>query len=118
MSDAQKPSMDFVEDLRRALATAQQGFRDYNRAAFPERPAEFFALELAGEAGEIANKEKKVWKGRDIPLEDLADEAADVVIAAVNYSNARGIDLAQAVADKLHEIERRRLRDKEKGLPL
>ncbi|MBI5154506.1 hypothetical protein HZA57_04640, partial [Candidatus Poribacteria bacterium] len=49
---------------------------------------------------------------------ELADEAADVLIAVVNYANARGMDLGAAVATKLHEIERRRLRDREDELPL
>lgn len=114
----QTPDMEFVEGLAHALTVAQRGFAAYNRAAFPPRPPEFFALELAGEAGEVANKEKKVWKGRDIPLADLADEAADVVIAAVNYANARGIDLGAAVGAKLREIERRRLEDVGRGQPL
>lgn len=112
------PSLDFVPELQQALTVAQRGFDAYNRAAFPERPPEFFALELAGEAGEVANKEKKRWKGRDIPLPELADEAADVLIAVVNYANARGIDLGAAVAEKLHEIERRRRADAAEGLPL
>jgi NTP pyrophosphatase (non-canonical NTP hydrolase) len=110
--------MDHLPELERALRTAQEGFRRYNEAAFPARPPEFFALELAGEAGELANNEKRIWKGRQIAREKLADEAADVFIAVVNYANARGIDLAGAVSSKLHEIERRRLRDKEDDLPL
>jgi len=113
-----EPDLSFIPPLENALRQAQEGFNAYNCAAFPKRPAEFFALELAGEAGEIANNEKKIWKGREIPHEDLADEAADVLIAVVNYANARGIDLAGAVAEKLHEIERRRRRDREEGKPL
>lgn len=113
-----EPDLGFVPELEQALRTAQDGFARYNAAAFPSRPPEFFALELAGEAGELANKEKKLWKGRAIPPEDLADEAADVVIAAVNYANARGLDLAGAVARKLREIERRRRADADAGLPL
>ncbi len=113
-----QPDLGFIPALEEALRTAQEGFDLYNRVAFPARPAEFFALELAGEAGEVANKEKKVWKGREIPLEDLADEAADVLIAVVNYANARGIDLASAVGAKLTEIERRRLVDLDEGRPV
>lgn len=117
-SAPEAPDLSFVPALEMALRVAQVGFAAYNEAAFPARPPEFFALELAGEAGEVANKEKKRWKGREIPLAELADEAADVLIAVVNYANARGIDLAGAVAAKLREIERRRLADKERGLPL
>lgn len=81
----------------------------YQRAAFPEREPRFFALELAGETGELANLEKKAWKGREVGDAAFRDEAADVLIALLNYSNARGIDLARAVSEKMAEIDRRRL---------
>jgi NTP pyrophosphatase (non-canonical NTP hydrolase) len=97
------------------VAEIQEGFDAYQRACFPERSASFFALELAGEVGELANLEKKLWKGQTnlktgepiagFPVED---EAADVLIALMNYCNARGIDLAMAVQRKLGVIEQRR----------
>ena len=104
-----------------ALADAQQRFDAWNRLHYPPRPPEFFALELAGETGELANKEKKVWRARtapgaspQTPLEaggvtaaELAEEAADVFIALVNYCNARGVALGPAVGDKLRVLERR-----------
>lgn len=104
-----EPDLSFLGDLEAALRAALAGFERYNRAAFPARPPQFFALELAGEAGEVANDEKKAWKGRDVAPERLADEAADVFIALVNYANSRGIDLAAAVCAKVREIERRRI---------
>lgn len=107
-TDSNRPGMQFVEQTGEAIARVQRELHAYNVAAFPPRPPEFFALELAGECGELANKEKKLWKGRRLPLEDLAEEAADVLIALINYSNARGIDLGAAVALKIREIERRR----------
>jgi NTP pyrophosphatase (non-canonical NTP hydrolase) len=88
----------------RNLPEVQVGFDDYQRECFVARPAEFFALELCGEAGELANLVKKQWKGRDIDARHLADEAADVFIALMNYCNAAGIKLAPAVADKLSRI--------------
>lgn len=91
------------------LASIQRGFDDYQKACFTERAPEFFALELNGEAGELANNEKKAWKGKAIAHGLFEDEAADVFIALVNYANARGVDLAEAVSRKLEEIERRRL---------
>lgn len=106
--DSNRPDMRFVAQAGEAIAGVQRELHAYNVAAFPPRPPEFFALELAGECGELANKEKKIWKGRELPLEDLAEEAADVLIALMNYSNARGIDLGAAMALKMREIERRR----------
>lgn len=100
-----------MTELARALQEAQRGLAFYNEKAFPPRPPEFFALELSGEAGELANKEKKIWKGKPIPVEDLAEEAADVLIAVLNYSNSRGINLGEALLHKLNVIEDRRLAD-------
>lgn len=92
----------------RGLRTLQTEFRRYQEAAFPHRPPRFFALELAGETGELANLEKKVWKGRRVDEADFVDEAADVCIALLNFANTRGIDLAAAVERKMRHIDTRR----------
>ena len=83
-----------------ALSTLQKEFLDFQLKVFGQREPNFFSLELCGEAGELANLEKKIWKGKTIADEDLADEAADVVIAILNYANSRGIDLASQVDQK------------------
>lgn len=93
------------------LRSLQDEFRSYQEAAFPARPPEFFALELCGEVGELANLEKKIWKGRDIDPALLRDEAADVAIALLNYANSRGLDLAGAVEVKMGRIDERRRSD-------
>jgi NTP pyrophosphatase (non-canonical NTP hydrolase) len=99
-----------IEGIDRTL----QEFARYQRQAFGERTPQFFALELAGECGELCNLEKKIWRaGPDSSSEDLhgklADEAADVFIALMNYSHTRKIDLESAVREKLARIEARRL---------
>lgn len=104
------PKMNFY------VSELQQEFDGYQKAYFPMRSPEFFCLELNGEAGELANFEKKIWKGKDIPHECLADEAADVLIALMNYANSREIDLAAAVAKKLRKIDRKRIDLKKSGL--
>ena len=86
------------------VAPIQKAFDVYQSACFTTRPPEFFCLELCGEAGELANLEKKLWKGADISMDRVSDEAADVFISLMNYANARGIDLASAVTDKLSRI--------------
>ena len=92
----------------RGLRTLQTEFRRYQESAFPQRPPRFFALELAGETGELANLEKKVWKGRHVDEAHFVDEAADVCIALLNFANSRGIDLAAAVEGKMRHIDARR----------
>lgn len=108
MSDNLPGELERLLPLVDHLGKIQEGFNAYQLACFTERSGEFFALELNGEAGELANLEKKRWKGKPITNESLGDEAADVLIALVNYCNARGIDLAHHVSIKLVEIERRR----------
>lgn len=105
----------FYTPIHAALGNIQTRFHAYQEAKFTQRPAEFFSLELCGEAGELANLEKKRWKGKTISNDALADEAADVCIALMNYANARGIDLAAAVVGKLHRIEEKRRLLEERG---
>lgn len=96
------------------LAQTQQNFSAYQSVAFPPRQPEFFALELAGECGELANLEKKLWRDpeRVDVLPRLSDEAADVFISLMNYCNERKIDLEKAVRNKLEAIEARRVSGK------
>jgi NTP pyrophosphatase (non-canonical NTP hydrolase) len=91
------------------LRAIQSAFDDYQTSCFVERPSEFFALELCGEAGELANLEKKCWRGQEIEAPRIADEAADVFIALMNYCNARGIELDVAVSTKISRIQPSRL---------
>ncbi len=102
--------------LQSSLSTIQNEFDNYQKKFFVARSPEFFCLELNGEAGELANLEKKQWKGRNIEPEKFADEAADVFIALLNYVNARGISLENAVIDKLYKIENIRQERAENGL--
>lgn len=97
------------------ISSIQEEFDKYQNANFPKRTPEFFCLELNGEAGELANNEKKQWKGREIAHEKFEDEAADVLIALMNYSNARGVDLGAAVNRKLKKIEAKRVEMAKEG---
>jgi len=98
------------------LPIIQQSFDFYQNQFFKKKPPEFFCLELNGEAGELANLEKKHWKGRKISEDDLAEESADVFIALINYCNSRNINLASSLIKKLKIIEEIRLRREEQGL--
>lgn len=93
-----------VERIEDGLFDIQRAFDVYQNEFFIARPPEFFALELCGEAGELANLEKKRWRGQQISDAATADEAADVLISLMNFANARGIDLTSAVVDKLRRI--------------
>lgn len=98
----------FVKICKNNLKEVQEEFDKYQKKYFKKRSSEFFCLELNGEAGELANIEKKAWKGRDIEFDRFEDEAADVLIALMNYSNAKGVDLGRAVKNKLIKIDKRK----------
>jgi NTP pyrophosphatase (non-canonical NTP hydrolase) len=104
----QPKELQSLLETAKHLSEIQDRFDVYQKACFTERPPEFFALELNGEAGELANLEKKSWKGKAVEHTRFDDEAADVFIALMNYCNARGVELGAAVGEKLEEIERRR----------
>lgn len=106
---------ELLTNVRNNLKKIQGGFDLYQKECFEQRTSQFFCLELNGEAGELANIEKKEWKGREISPERFDDEAADVLIAILNYANARKIDLAEAVACKLTKIENKRIEMAERG---
>ncbi len=105
-----------IESTTRNLSIIQQKFNNYQKEFFPERSPQFFCLELNGEAGELANLEKKRWKGREVSNDKIADESADVFIALMNYVNSCGIDLEKAVQNKLKIIESIRQDRSERGL--
>lgn len=100
------------EPSANGLKSIQNEFDNYQKQAFEERTSSFFALELCGESGELANLEKKIWRDptKEIEFDKLSDEAADVFIALMNYCNSRNIQLEDAVHSKLKRIEDKRLK--------
>lgn len=107
--------VNFFKIVENNLPKIQVEFDSYQKNYFPARSPEFFCLELNGEAGELANFEKKLWKGKRIDIKSLEDEAADVFIALMNYCNARKIDLGPAVVKKLDWIDKKMKSLKENG---
>lgn len=106
---------EFTKTIEENINEVQSLFNEYQNTYFPERSPEFFCLELNGEAGELANAEKKRWKGRIVEDEVYWDESADVLIALMNYANSRGVDLGKAVRKKIHRIEKKRIELQKEG---
>lgn len=98
-----------LNECKIGINSIQAQFDKYQNSCFVAKSPEFFCLELNGEAGELANIEKKQWKGKDMEHCLFEDEAADVFIALMNYCNARKVDLGKAVSDKLQKIEAKRI---------
>lgn len=107
--------VNLLNNLSNQIDIIQSKFNDYQNECFDNRSPEFFCLELNGEAGELANLEKKSWKGKIVPIDRFEDEAADVMIALINYANARGISLGKSVYKKLLTIEEKRINLEQSG---
>lgn len=101
MTDFDSTLQPLLDRVGTGLKEIQQAFAAHQETNFKERPREFFSLELCGEAGELANLEKKRWKGNEIEIGRFNEEAADVFIALCNYCNSAGVDLADAVMQKV-----------------
>lgn len=97
-----------VNSIQTSLGEIQELFDKYQIKCFSAKSPEFFCLELNGEAGELANIEKKQWKGLSVDFDKFEDEAADVFIALMNYCNSRKINIASSVIKKLNKIEEKR----------
>ncbi len=100
-------------DLQRVIVDFQWQVYDPERK-LPLDP-NFWALSLAGEAGEVADWHKKHWRDRaegrgtqhSPTLSELRSELGDVMICLALLAEAHGIDLTKATLDKLREIHRR-----------
>lgn len=94
------------DDLRTANGERQREWCGDEAREVPDLA--FRALELAGEAGELANVVKKLererlgWRGSRTTLDALADEIADVIICADLVAMSAGFDLAEIVARKFN----------------
>jgi NTP pyrophosphatase (non-canonical NTP hydrolase) len=69
----------------------------------------FLALALCGEAGELANLVKKIWRGDEIDRDQIRDEIADVRIYLEHLSRHLDFDLDRACERKLDEVHERLL---------
>lgn len=91
--------MDLLDTLRQA--SFKRTAEDYKIPLGSWSPTDW-ACALAGETGELCNLVKKIRRGDDIDLLDVADEAADVLIYLDLLCQRLGIDLGDAVVHKFN----------------
>ncbi|MCX2730124.1 nucleotide pyrophosphohydrolase [Saccharopolyspora sp. NFXS83] len=101
--------MDSIAELRARLRTFAQE-RDWGRFHSPKN----LAMALSGEAGELIAElqwldDASVADGLEQGAlqERLADEAADVLLYLVQFTEAAGIDLVEAAHAKIDRNESR-----------
>jgi NTP pyrophosphatase (non-canonical NTP hydrolase) len=98
----------------------QETVASFDAARFRSLGPGYVALSLAGEAGELANVMKKIWRvdpqigqpeGYGVVDDNqrrlIADELADVVMLSLVLANHLGIDVEAEIARKLQVIDAR-----------
>lgn len=89
---------------------------NYQEKAFATATAEsqniyYMTLGLTGEAGEIANKVKKVMRdGKQLDLEDIKHELGDVLWYVAGLSTVLGIDLEDVAKANIEKLKSRKER--------
>lgn len=70
----------------------------------------YLSLSLAGEAGEVANIVKKVWRhGRELNPAEIADELGDVLWYLAILSDAIGYSLDDLAELNVYKLEKRHM---------
>jgi NTP pyrophosphatase (non-canonical NTP hydrolase) len=100
--------MDTLKELREANIARQKEWRGAEKVDLA-----FRGLEMAGEAGELANKLKKLVRlqrgitgtqeEREALLDDIADEMGDVLVCLDLIAEDLGIDLGLATRIKFNK---------------
>ena len=68
----------------------------------------YLALSLSGEAGEFANKVKKIWRhGHDWNVQELAEKLGDILWYVAVLSEIIGYDLEEVMQTNIEKLERR-----------
>lgn len=62
-----------------------------------------WACALAGETGELCNIIKKLHRGDQVNIEDIADEAGDIVTYLDLLCQRLGVDLQTAIVNKFNK---------------
>ena len=86
-------------------------------AIFPKNKAmEYLTLGLTGEAGEIANKVKKIYRDHDGVLTDeykqiLSDELGDCLWYVAAIASELGVTLGKVAMDNVNKLADRKIRN-------
>lgn len=91
-----------------------------DKAIYPKKAElEYLTLGLTGEAGEIANKVKKILRGDkefdEVAKKDLAAELGDVLWYLAVLADALGVNLSQVASSNINKLLDRKNRNVLKG---
>lgn len=91
-------------------------FNEYQKQAFTTATAEsqniyYMTLGMAGEAGEIANKVKKVMRDKkQLDIEDIKHELGDVLWYVAGLATLLNIDLKDVAEANIEKLKDRQAR--------
>lgn len=89
---------------------------DYQKQAFTTATEEcknifYMTMGMTGEAGEIANKVKKVMRdGKQLDIEDIKHELGDVLWYVASFATVLGIDLEEVAQANIEKLKSRKAR--------
>lgn len=92
-------------ELRKA--NVERCTKSFKHNLFQWSPLEWGGA-MAGECGEACNLLKKMKRGENVDIKDIAHEIADMVVYADLLSAALGIDLGEAVREKFNIVSDRK----------
>lgn len=91
-------------------------FNEYQKQAFTTATAEskniyYMTMGMTGEAGEIANKVKKVMRdGKKLDIDDIKHELGDVLWYVAGLATMFGIDLENVAESNIEKLKDRKAR--------
>lgn len=94
-----------VRNVDRSMAPKSAGGFDHRIDDWT--PAEW-GCALAGETGELCNMLKKIRRGENVDLKEVAHEIGDVFAYLDLVAASLGIDLEKAIIDKWNVVSERR----------
>ena len=101
----------FMQDKNKSTITASQYQLEAKKTAiFPANKAlEYLSLGLVGEAGEVANKVKKIIRDKKINV-NVAGEIGDVLWYCAMLADYFDVNLGKIMEDNLSKLEDRKAR--------
>ena len=101
----------FMQDKNKSMITANQyQIEAKNTAIFPANKAlEYLSLVLVGEAGEVANKVKKIIRDKKLDV-DVASEIGDVLWYCAMLADYFDVNLGKIMDDNINKLQSRKNR--------
>ena len=101
----------FMENKKKSMITANMYQSEAKKTAiFPANKAlEYLSLGLVGEAGEVANKVKKIIRDKKIAV-DVASEIGDVLWYCAMLADYFDADLGKIMEDNINKLHSRKSR--------